>query len=184
MIREQYYKWLCKKVFTARRRHYKRLVKYLHSVQFTYTISSDRNRYEDGIDLRGRFAYEKGYDEADIFEMMDDDPCSVFEMMVALAVRCEEHIMEDLDIGDRTNQWFWVMIDSSGLDALNDANFNSSEAEIILNRILNREYGPCGEGGLFFIPGCNHDLRETEIWYQLAWYLNYYEEANKRYEDI
>jgi hypothetical protein len=115
---------------------------------------------------------------------MVDEPCSVLEMMVALAIRCEEHIMEDLELGDRTEKWFWIMIDSSGLNALTDMTFNSYEADIILQRILNREYGPCGEGGLFLIPNCGFDLRNVEIWYQLCWYLNYYEEVNRGYADI
>ena len=42
-------------------------------------------------------------------------PCSVLEMMIALSMRCEEQIMDDPDIGNRTGQWFWDMIDNLGL---------------------------------------------------------------------
>ena len=37
---------------------------------------------------------------------------------------------------------------------------------------MNREYEPNGKGGLFTIRGCEEDLTEVEIWYQLNWYLN------------
>lgn len=184
MIRNQYYRWLCEKIFSSKRRHYKRLVKYLHGVPFTYTIRFDENRAEDGFDLRIRFAYEKDYDTKYVLDDMGDDPCSVLEMMVALAIRCEDQIMQDPDIGDRTGKWFWVMVDSSGLNKLTDANFNSYEADTIINRILNRDYGPCGEGGLFYIPRCGRDLRQVEIWYQLYWYLDYYSKDIELYENI
>ena len=119
-MRTQYYKWLCQKVFIPQRRHYKRLVKYLHSIPFTYTVPLDRNREEDGFELRRRFAYEYAYPINCLYDDMVDEPCSVLEMMVALAIRCEEHIMEDLELGDRTEKWFWIMIDSSGLNTLTD----------------------------------------------------------------
>ena len=38
---------------------------------------------------------------------LDNKTCSVLEMMIALAIRCEEHIMDDPDVGNRTGQWFW-----------------------------------------------------------------------------
>jgi len=182
MIREEYYKWLCGFIFTSRRRCYKRLVKYLHGVEFTYFIPFDENRAEDGLSLRGRFANDKGYSEDHILNMLGDDPCSVLEMMIALAIRCEEHIMEDLEYGDRTGQWFWSMVDNAGYNKLTDLEFNSREAEEITDRILKREYGPCGEGGLFYIKSRCEDLREVELWYQLCWYLESYFEEINRYE--
>ena len=183
MIREEYYKWLCRFIFTSRRRNYKRLIRYLHGVEFTYSVLFDENRYEDGLSLRSRFAYELGYSNDYITNTMGDDPCSVLEMMIALALRCEEHIMDDIEYGDRTNQWFWTMIDNAGFGSLTDLNFNSREAEHIINRVLNRKYGPCGEGGFFYIKNnCNVDLREVELWYQLNWYLDSYFEERKQYE--
>ena len=183
MIREEYYKWLCRFIFTSRRRNYKRVIRYLHGVEFTYSVPFDENRYEDGLSLRSRFAYELGYSNDHITNTMGDDPCSVLEMMIALALRCEEHIMDDIEYGDRTSQWFWTMIDNAGFGSLTDLNFNSREAEHIINRVLNRKYGPCGEGGFFYIKNnCNVDLREVELWYQLNWYLDSYFEERKQYE--
>ena len=182
MIREEYYKWLCRFIFTSPRRNYKLLIKYLYGVEFTYFIPFDENRYEDGIDLRRRFAVESGYVQDHLCNIMGDDPCSMLEMMIALSIRCED-IMEDVEIGDRTSQWFWTMIDNAGFNSLTDIDFDSREAEYIANRILNREYGPCGEGGLFYIEhNCHEDLRTTELWYQLCWYLNSYFEEIKNYE--
>ena len=152
-------------------------------MEFTYSVPFDENRYEDGLSLRKRFAYELGYSNDHITNIMGDDPCSVLEMMIALAIRCEEHIMDDIEYGDRTSQWFWTMIDNAGFGSLTDLNFNSREAEYIIDRVLNRKYGPCGEGGFFYIKNnCNVDLRGVELWYQLNWYLDSYFEEMKQYE--
>ena len=75
------------------------------------------------------------------------------------------------------------MIDNAGFGSLTDLNFNSREAEYIIDRVLIRKYGPCGEGGFFYIKNnCNVDLREVELWYQLNWYLDSYFEERKQYE--
>jgi len=164
---------------TSKRRHYHRLLNYLYGVEFTYTIELDGNRAEDGVDLRHRFAYETEYTDDDVQRTFDDNQCNLLEMMVALSIRCEEHIMINEDIGDRTNIWFWGMIDNSQLGELSDMEFNSEEAEMITNRILNRTYGPNGEYGLFYIKNPPEDLRTVDIWYQLSLYLNQYvEEMN------
>ncbi len=97
---------------------------------------------------------------------------TLLQMMVALALRCEENIMMNADYGDRTSQWFWTMIVTLGLGSMNDAHFDMERATLILDRFLKRDYAPNGTGGLFKIRGCKEDLRKIEIWIQLLWYLN------------
>jgi hypothetical protein len=101
-----------------------------------------------------------------------DGPCSVLEMMIALAIRCEENIMDDPLIGDRTRQWFWSMISSLGLSGMTDTRFDNKSVDRVLETFLDRDYKPNGEGGLFTIKRCEKDLRKVEIWYQLLWYLD------------
>lgn len=181
-IRQEYYIWMCERIAVTKRRHYKRLLNFLHGTPFTWTNEYDENREEDGLELRVMFGRDRGYDINHIIELMSDDPCSMLEMMVALSIRCEEHIMFDPDFGDRTYKWFWFMIESSGLIWLRDDNFSTSEATVIVRKILNREYGPCGEGGLFRLKNCDIDLRGVEIWYQLCWYLEEYLEEVDYFE--
>ena len=107
-----YFDWMCQLVSDDEHENYRDLLYFLHSVQFTYTIDMDANRESDGEALRYRFGYECGYPDAMIASCLDDHPCSVLEMMVALSLRCEESIMRDYDIGDRTHVWFWEMIKS------------------------------------------------------------------------
>lgn len=151
---------------------YRKLLYLLHDTEFTYSIEMDGNRYEDGVDLRYRFGYKHGVSSAEIADCLDNRPCSVLEMMIALSIRLEEHIMDDPDIGDRTGQWFWDMIVNLGLGSMDDSKFRKDEALEIVQRFLDREYERNGKGGLFTVNHCRYDLRDIEIWYQACWYLN------------
>lgn len=97
---------------------------------------------------------------------LDNRPCSVLEMIIALAIRLEEHIMDDPDIGNRTGQWFWDMIVSLGLGSMDDSKFDKAHAIDVIRRFLDRDYGRDGKGGLFTIEHCRYDMRDIEIWYQ------------------
>lgn len=149
---------------------YKKLLMRLHDTRFIYIIPRDKNRAEDGIDLRYRFAY-RNQDIPDAEKYLTG-PCSVLEMMIALAIRCEETIMDDPQLGDRTGQWFWGMINSLGLGAMHNRNFDKDYVDDVITRFMEREYEPNGKGGLFFIRSTNKDLRNVEIWYQLCEYLD------------
>lgn len=148
---------------------YKKLLMHLHSIPFIYSIPRDSNRASDGVGLRRRFALSRGY--TNIEEYLDG-PCSVLEMMVALSIRCEESIMDEPTVGDRTSQWFWGMIVNLGLGSMIDSRYDAHVVDEIINRFMYREYEPDGKGGLFRIPNCEQDLRTVEIWYQLCWYLD------------
>lgn len=171
-IAERYFDWMYDLVCGGRYADgisYKRLIRHLHNTEFTYSIPRDVNRAEDGKDLRYRFAYNEGCACADSHL---DGPCSVLEMMIALSIRCEESIMDDPQIGDRTSQWFWRMIVNLGLGSMFDDRFDLIYVKDTIARFLNRDYKPNGEGGLFTIKDCEEDLRTVEIWYQLCWYLD------------
>lgn len=174
-LNKEYFEWMYQLVCNERypkRISYRKLLTHLHDIEFTYIIGMDGNRAEDGIDLRYRFGYERQYSRSMIATYLDDRPCSVLEMLTALAIRCEEHIMDDPDIGNRTGQWFWNMISNLGLSSLNDTRFDSEYLNRVITRFLNREYKRNGEGGLFTVKNCKHDLRTVEIWYQMCWYLD------------
>lgn len=172
-IKEQYFKWMsdlvCGERF-SKDTSYEMLLRYLHDTEFRYHIPRDVNRWEDGISLRRRYAYDHpGMDY--VAEDYLYGPCTVLEMMVALAIRCEEW-MDDTSMGNRTGQWFWRMIVSLGLGSMTDDRFDILYVEMVVNRFLDREYEPNGKGGLFTIKNTNRDMRSVEIWFQLCWYLD------------
>lgn len=172
-INREYFEWMCNLVCKdryAKSISYRMLLTYLHQKEFIFSIPKDQNRAKDGVGLRRRYVLI--HDCEDLIEYLDIRPCSVLEMMVALAIRCEESIMDDPSVGDRTSQWFWGMIVSLGLGAMIDSRFDEELVVYIVNRFLDRKYEPNGKGGLFTIRNCDRDLRKVEIWYQLCWYLD------------
>ncbi len=173
MIVDEYYDWLCSFVYDRSRVKYEyisfeKLLYRLHHIEFRYIHPMDENREADGKDMRWRFAQECGY--PDIPDCIEG-PCSVLEMMVALAVRCEETIMDDPAYGNRTGHWFWTMCHSLGLGSESDAVYNERHVDDVIEAFLNHDYEPNGKGGLFWIRNCEYDLREYEIWFQLNCYI-------------
>ena len=172
-ISNDYFEWIYNLVCGERfseKLSYKKLLMHLHNTNFIYLIPKDGNRAQDGIDLRYRFAYE--YTDIEDADSYLKGPCSVLEMMVALAVRCEETIMDDPTKGDRTGQWFWNMIVSLGFGGMSDDRYDRFFVDKTLDRFLSRKYEPNGQGGLFTIRNPKRDMRKIEIWYQVCDYLN------------
>lgn len=174
-INEDYFEWLydgmCGNRY-SKNISYRNLLERLHHINFRYSIPQDRNRADDGKSLRYEFALSQGCE--DMPELITDylkGPCSVFEMLVALAQRCE-NVMDDPKIGDRTSQWFWGMIANLGLNGMTDNRYDEEYVNDVIQRFLDRDYKPNGKGGLFTIRNCDQDLRNVEIWYQLCWYLD------------
>lgn len=170
----EYFTWLYNLVCVTRfSKHisYTKLLKHLHSIEFRYSLDKDQGRAEDGEELRYRFATTQGYNRDWAADVLDG-PCSVLEMMIALAIRCEETIMDNARISNRTSQWFWGMVVNLGLGAMDDNRYDEKLVDQAIETFLDREYSPDGKGGLFTVKHCHEDLRTVEIWYQLCWYLN------------
>lgn len=159
---------------------YKKLFSLLHSIEFIYENNDDIYDYpraHDGEDFRFRyFGPSYGYDNDHIDQALNDKPCSVLEMMIALSRRIEDQIMSNTKYGDRISQWFWYMIDSLGLNHMTDLEFDETESRIIIEKFLHRNYGYNGKGGLFIIKNPPRDLRSADIWAQACWFLNEVEE--------
>lgn len=176
-LRRSYFSWMCQLVYTPRFENdpngYSRLLAYLDSKPFIYTIALDSNRESDGIRLRYHYAYFHNIPYEVVTPILDNRPCSMLELMVALACKCED-IMSDPAQGVRTSQWFWEMVGSLGLSACNDSHFDEAYADQVLSIFYSNAYRQDGFGGLFFIPNSPNDMRQADIWTQMHWYLNYY----------
>lgn len=149
---------------------YRKVLMDLHNTDFRYVIRRDGARASWGVNLRYRFPFEElGIDDIDRYIT---GPCSVLELMISLAIKCEEEIMDNPAYGDRTAQWFWGMMNSLGLGAMYDDLYDPNYVKMVIDRFLDREYEPNGKGGLFTIRDCDKDLRDVEIWFQMLWYLD------------
>ena len=165
-----YFSWLCEHAAIDQR--YRRLWIRLHQRSFIWVNSRDENRVQDGLDLRDRFSYGTGID---ISDGSIDGPCSVLEMLTALAIRCERDIMDDANSKDRTAVWFDAMIHNLGLDVFDDEHYDGRKIDDIIDRWMGLKYTVNGVGSPF--PNAfeeSVDQRKIEIWSQLNGYMNRY----------
>lgn len=141
-----------------------RLLWKMYGTPFYYINDTDENRVFDGLKLR------ELYD--DYFASVTHDiPCSVLEVLIALAKRCEEDITEDPDEINQTPKWFWIMIQNLDLLCMDDEHYDEEYVQKVLAIFMNREYGPDGRGSIFYSESKNRDFRKADLWYQMCWYL-------------
>lgn len=170
-ILNDYFEWLysiVKRERFSKRASYKKLLAYLHSIEFIYVDDYDSNRAADGVQLRWRYVYEaKGCE--DILDW--EEPCTVLEMLIALSFQMES-IMENSDVDYTVGYWFWMMISNLGLEKMSDSKFDKQIVHDNIYKFMHRDYEPNGEGNIFVIDNCATHLRNVEIWWQMCWYLD------------
>lgn len=138
-------------------------------------IQMDENRLKDGLRLRYVFGEDNGYDRATIDTVLSrsgEEEGSVLEVMIALSCRIENEIMASTEYGDRMSYWFWIMVDSLGLNGMIDNHYDVDFVDEVLDIFMDREYDQNGKGSLFYCPQSKKDFRNMEIWYQMCEYLN------------
>lgn len=191
-----YFNWLCSMVHIDDYcgMSWYVLAKILHNIEFYWTVSNDDNRAADGIRLRQTWLNMMESEANDlgvgISVPLDalTGPCTVFEMMVALASRIESDIMQSDELGNRTSAWFWDMLYNLLWDyditVFRDNEITTKAGAIVrrlITKLLDRDYDFNGNGGLFPLgPNTDVDQREVEIWYQAQYWLveNYPECVN------
>lgn len=187
-LKKEYFDWLYSLVYPLDANipegyRKTKLLWYLFSVPFYSSITMDDNRVSDGISLRYEFGYQKGYEDKTVLIYLDNRDCSVLEVMIGLAIRCETQLMQDIEYGDRTTQWFRKMISSLGFNAMNNRQYDEQYVAKVLNKFLEHQYEPDGRGGLFALTNPSRDMRTVEIWSQLCEYLNEYTQF-EQYDDM
>lgn len=170
-VRKDYFNWLCDIVDANNSDHsFVNLMGVLFDIPFEGFVGNDINREDDGKYLRNEFADSHDY----LSYAPIEGPCSVLEMMIGVATRME-NLLWDPDYGDRTAQWFWLMIKNLGLEDFDDARWNGNGslicAEQTIDILVNREYDRDGTGGLFPLKKPRRDQRKVEIWYQMSAYI-------------
>lgn len=174
-LRDRYFSWLLSLIeedCEVNPWDYEKLLRLLYSREFYWTLDMDENRALDGIDLRISYIDKNELIDSDYILDAIGGPCTILEMLIALADRYEVHVMSNTEYGNRTGEWFWLMINNLGLmRTCENDDFDSGLANHILDVFLNREYTYDGRGGLFYIPQPRRDLRNVEIWYQINWYF-------------
>lgn len=148
------------------------LIRYLHEKTFYDKVPNDDNRAKDGEALRSKFsdAHLKSGDEEYL-----RGPCSVLEMLVALAQRIDYNMYEP-GMGNRTGRWFFEMIGNLRLAKLAKSSegfeANLEYNNLVIQNFLERGYTRTGLGGLFPQKHPTKDQRTVELWYQMAEYYS------------
>ena len=136
-------------------------------------LEMDYPRVVDGENLRYRFGQEHGYTYEDVEEHLFDRPCSILELLIALARRCEDEIMCNTEFGDRTGLWFWIMLTNLGLGKFTDESFNPDLVDDILETFVMRTYDRDGSNGnIFIFSDRTQDIRKIDLWYQMNWFIS------------
>ncbi len=182
-VRRLYFNWLIHRVSLddLDGRSYTHLAYLLHSIEFYWSNELDENREKDGIYLR-HFWFDIINEEADarddprlIFSFGAlSGPCSVLEMLVALAIRIENDIMQEDDKGDRSPVWMWYMLGNLDLLGFDDEHiFDTTDQYVagIVTKMLDRKYDRDGRGSLFPLYARKGDRREVDIWWQAQHWL-------------
>lgn len=172
---DDYFMWLLQ-VVNVDDYHYRNHVKLLEKLyitEFYAVIHRDENRLEDGLDLREMYL-DAMNGSVKVTSYTFPPYCSMLEMLVAFARRIEEDIMWDPDYGDRTDEWFWLMLDSLGLSDITDDVFDEKLVENILNDFLERRNNvtlfpvttpkKASQGG--------SKVSQIELWYQMNYYFD------------
>lgn len=169
-VENDYFNWMINKVLHSERKKasYSKLFDKLHSIEFFWVLDLDGNRAGDGIDLREAFRYEMGYSDIDIKCL--DGPCSFLEMLVALSMKCGNGILAGEPF-DGVEYCFWEMMRTSHLEECVNRIFSDDKVEEIAYNIMNRDFGPNGEDGLFIVHNPRTDMRNVDFWYQMNWFV-------------
>lgn len=161
-IEAEYFNWLCAKVILPYTNNYYDLMRILYNTEFVWVVAGDRNRKEDGLELRQYFLNETSSDKnPDWF----NDLCSVLEVLIAFAQRAS--FQTDTPVYD----WFWIFMENLNLNEYRRVSkLDETKIEEILYNFIWRIYSENGYGGLFPLDMTEEDQRQVEIWYQFcAW---------------
>lgn len=165
-----YYKWLKSKVeFIDFPETYERLFTALQSKIFYYKHPMDKNRAVEALELREEYRIDTGRQ----LRPNSISP-SMLELLVSIAKRMN-YICASFD-EDKTKELFWRLLSNLDLSRMSDPCYNKvggdDRVNIILDKLLERNYEPDGRGGLFPMLNPRQDQREVEIWYQMNQYLS------------
>ena len=164
----EYFNWLADIVDLRSHNEYSELLLYLFRTEFFWVVPKDIIMAKNGIHLRYDFL-EKNY--IDVGDAWLDDPCSVLEMLVAMAQRVRFDIMPDFDY--EVDYWFWKFLDNLEVLKYDNRHYSEIEVDFIVQKFLKREYFTGGKFCMFFTK--KHQigvLKRTELWYQMHFWLD------------
>lgn len=149
----------------------------LHDIDYEVLVPFDDNRVGDAINLRYRYGVITATSDYIIGNTLDRWPPSILEVIAALSLKAGEQLVgyPYVSIGAR---WiFMEIVNNLGLPSAVD----KTDIRIIADSFNERLYSKDGYGGPFYIPDCETDMRDMELWKQLTVYLQVNEKRFNEY---
>lgn len=163
---DDYFLWLCNKVDCRDRIEYEDVLLLLYSTDFYSLVPYDDNRAFDGLHLRVEY-YEETQTHIPRHDIRNHIPCNLLELILGVAIRMS-YVIFDPAVEDEEDiiHYFWLLISNLRLEP--GKHMTNS---IIIERFLERQYKPNGEGGLFPLKYPKRNMKNIEIWYQMMEYI-------------
>ena len=160
--------------------------KILHETDFRWTVEDDKNRAEDGIKWRDRYAEDVGSELNDVqrdrIRKSIHGKTSCYEVILSLADEINAMVNEEEE--SRTKEFFGILLENLGLNGYDDEEFYyrgeaaRTEAGRILQKWLDREYENCDKNCIFplkKVSQCDRKVSQNDsLWMQ----MNRWIEAN------
>lgn len=172
-IHDAYHKWIFKEIIKDKIHdvyNYTSLIRILDSITFVPYDPMDKNRITDAVELRYRFARTKDIPDEKIKSTIDEDDPSVFEVMVALALRMYESTTGGFPYPIKSNEIFWMMVENMRLENQTNDECDEQKIRAAVNRMMSHDIQANGNGGMFRISDESRNMRDAELWYQAQWW--------------
>lgn len=169
-LTEDYLRWLGPQIRdddAYPSRTYEDLVRIMFEKEFVFMpdFIGDRNRLEDGLELRVEFCHER-HIHTDAQHKLG--PCSFLEVLIGLSRRLA------FAQGGEARGWAWTLITNLELHRMSDpiGRNRARKVDDIIDACIWRNYGPDGVGGFFPLGYPQADQRQIEIWYQMHAFID------------
>lgn len=170
-VKALYLRWLLEQIDAKKAKKYTSLMLHLFREPFAESakVPRDVNRCKDGIALRKYFINDRPGMGDQQLEAIKYEDCSWLEMLVALSRKIDDQMMFDMNLGNRTPQWFWLIIEQMDLNIYDEKHYIYIEVKEKLRDFELRNYKNNGKNGIF---KCLKDVTKVEIWYQMMEFFN------------
>lgn len=176
---EHYYDWILSWLGVRKRKysHYKKLLRLLHEIPYSWINEGDENRYADGMGLRSRFCFEMDMTDKQWKEFFMNvySRCSVLEVLAAFSRRT----VDKFTCSEFYGAYFWVFVENLGLMGETDENFDENYVREVVNRWLTCEFDSHGNGSILPLATDEINVSHTEMWTVMNFYMREHPELEE-----
>jgi hypothetical protein len=165
-VEQQYFEWLISQINVQGTRTFYDLFEVLFTIEFDWTVPHDKNRVQDGLDLRTEFSNGQ--------KIRFNKRATVLEVLIALSRRLA------FIAGGRAEDWAWQLLSNLRLNKMTDPFTENKARKVnnILETLIWRQYREDGSGGFFPLNWPDQDQTQVEIWYQMQKYVSEIQQAS------